>query len=363
MKKNEKGFILTEVLIISAIVLGVLVFMYAQFRNINVSFRQTYRYNTVEGIYKANEIKKFIESDAINSMISLLNDENKTYIDITECDVSTYNNPSFCKILYEKLGIKSVLLLNEDVTSLVNSGMDNLDNGTKNFIKYVGKNYTGNYYRIIAVFDDDTYSTVRIDILKDRYDFTYNEDMYTFVVPANGYYQIELWGASGSQDINTTARGAYTRGTIYLEKDTKLYIYVGVQGDNSIHRGEDYISNLGGYQVTNNNELIGGEETDIRLVKGNPLNFDSLKSRIMVADGGTGSSFISGYDGCDALSESSTIDNVINTGKSIHYSGYKFENAIMIAGNKEIPSYNNGFTTGNIGNGYARITVMSIEGV
>jgi hypothetical protein len=49
--------------------------------------------------------------------------------------------------------------------------------------------------------------------------------------------------------------------------------------------------------------------------------------------GGGGSSFISGHEGCDAIDEQSTEQNIIHTGQSIHYSGYYFTNTLMIDGN------------------------------
>lgn len=47
-------------------------------------------------------------------------------------------------------------------------------------------------------------------------------------------------------------------------------------------------------------------------------------------DGGSG--YISGYEGCDAISKESTEDNIIHTGNSIHYSGKVFTNGILKAG-------------------------------
>jgi hypothetical protein len=75
--------------------------------------------------------------------------------------------------------------------------------------------------------------------------------------------------------------------------------------------------------------------------------------------GSGGSSFISGYAGCNAISESSTSANIIHTGSPNHYSGYVFTNMKMIAGNSSMPSPSGGTETGHTGNGYARITFVS----
>lgn len=92
-----------------------------------------------------------------------------------------------------------------------------------------------------------------------------------------------------------------------------------------------------------------------------------------IASAGGSSSFISGHNGCDAIKEESTENNIIHTGQSIHYSGLYFTNTLMIDGEgyrwtdkKEeqigMPSHSdNSIIMGNSGNGYARITLVSID--
>ena len=78
-----------------------------------------------------------------------------------------------------------------------------------------------------------------------------------------------------------------------------------------------------------------------------------------IIGGASGSCFISGYPGCNAISEDSTENNIIHTNQSKHYSGYVFNNSQMIAGNEEMPTHD-GLSTmiGNGGNGYAKITYL-----
>jgi prepilin-type N-terminal cleavage/methylation domain-containing protein len=71
---------------------------------------------------------------------------------------------------------------------------------------------------------------------------------------------------------------------------------------------------------------------------------------------GGGSSFISGYIGCNAIDASGT-----HTGGSFHYSGKVFTKTSMIAGNASMPTWDGTTTmTGNVGNGYAKITFYSV---
>lgn len=69
--------------------------------------------------------------------------------------------------------------------------------------------------------------------------------------------------------------------------------------------------------------------------------------------GGGGSSFVSGCEGCNAI----TINGVASN-QPIHYSGYKFDNIVMIDGNEVMPSPSGSTETGHSGNGYAKITYI-----
>ena len=74
-----------------------------------------------------------------------------------------------------------------------------------------------------------------------------------------------------------------------------------------------------------------------------------------IASAGGGSSFISGHSGCDAIKDDADIKH---SGQSIHYSGLKFTNTIMKAGNESMPTHNGTSTMiGNAGDGYAKITL------
>ena len=52
-----------------------------------------------------------------------------------------------------------------------------------------------------------------------------------YIVPEGGWYKVELWGTQGG---GNGGKGAYTGGVIRLEKDEKLYFYVGKHSDNNV---------------------------------------------------------------------------------------------------------------------------------
>ena len=288
--------------------------------------------------------------------------------------------------------------------------------------------------------------------------------MEEFKTPVAGDYKIECWGAQGSNMLDKVGgKGGYCKGTVKLPNQT-IYIYVGAQS-----------GGFGGGGVTTDSERAahygndGGGATDIRLVKGDTYkDFNSLKSRIIVAAGGGGanhrnsvgedpqwgqgdggyggglnggdglrddntmswtsanlkyiclcyganqtsggkhlrswinssgkfdsfsnepllggkfgyaataqativqtgggggyyagasgqhvggsggSSFISGYSGCNAISETSTENAIVHTGQPNHYSGLVFTDTQMIDGQSTMPSPNGGSETGHSGDG------------
>ena len=75
--------------------------------------------------------------------------------------------------------------------------------------------------------------------------------------------------------------------------------------------------------------------------------------------GGGGSSYISGYEGCDSISKESTEDNITHTGSPIHFSGLFFYDPVLKGGNESIISPKGTRTTGNEGDGFARISIIS----
>lgn len=87
MKKNNKGFMLAEVFIVSSFVLGVLVYMFIQINSIMKNYNRSFSYDTVQGLYVTNEVRKYINlTDSDKNIISgacanyqILNDENDIF--------------------------------------------------------------------------------------------------------------------------------------------------------------------------------------------------------------------------------------------------------------------------------------------
>lgn len=109
-----------------------------------------------------------------------------------------------------------------------------------------------------------------------------NLEAQEYVALQSGWYKIELWGAAGGSTnskignkVRNGGRGSYTSGLIYLNKDDKLYFYIG--GTTTTNKGG---ANGGGDGGTETG-MGGGGATDVRYGT-------ELETRIMIAAGGGG---------------------------------------------------------------------------
>ena len=145
-----------------------------------------------------------------------------------------------------------------------------------------------------------------------------------------------MWGAQGgtgaadgSLRSGYGGKGGYSSGKIILNKDLNLYIYVGGAGANGVAgtsvNGGWNGGGKGSWDHSDDESCGGGGgATDIRLTNGNWDNFNSLKSRIMVAGAGGGGAYhtrVGGYGG--GLSGGNPTEHEY-IGSGTQTTGYKF---------------------------------------
>lgn len=239
---------------------------------------------------------------------------------------------------------------------------------------YINSSQTGT----ITVTEPNSNATVyRISIIKEgtpaktEYDYSCTGQYKTFIAPATGFYKIELWGAQGGNAVGNNSQncsynrgkaygggcggfGAYTSGTIKLNKDDTLYVYVGCRGLDA-KSGNDRAGgwNGGGSSTYDHSDDeasgSGGGATDIRLVPTSSLTawngFESLKSRIMVAGGGGGGSDVYAAGSAGTL----TSPSARFTNGATQTTGYAFgygENAVYRRGNIDVAGGGGGYMGG-----------------
>ncbi len=172
-----------------------------------------------------------------------------------------------------------------------------------------------------------------------------------------GTYQIECWGASGGAGLNNGERiieqgglGAHVKGRIKITTPVAVYVHVGGKGSNSSGQtGGSGGYNGGGkggddtYETATIGEAAGGGggASDIRLSSGAWNNATGLRSRIMVAAGGSG-----GY--ASHVSHGGTSSVTVATGTTNQTSG----NAFGVGGAGEVCTINNCAPGSGGGGGY-----------
>ena len=202
-----------------------------------------------------------------------------------DLDLSNYETP-----------IDIEYFLDQDNTSKEIKAVLEVKNTTNNQSYAEGIDINIDIYNSNLVCDHE-----KVEITDTEWVFDYTGGEQVFVAPYTGTYKVELWGAQGgSIDSILGGSSSFVTGTIQINKNTKLYLYIGGRGT---YTKNSSTSVNGGYNGGGNGRTesgsgsyatTGGGSTDIRLINGNWDNDIGLKSRIIVAAGGGGSDYSGG---------------------------------------------------------------------
>lgn len=162
MIKNNKGFVVTEVLILSTVIIGVLTFMYVQFKNINRSYQYSFKYDTVPSLYLTNNILNYIDNQEFDKLVDYLEQPQLNYVDITSCDSSIVSNTGYCQNLIEESEVTQILFTYENL-DYIKSNMNALDQDMQEYINQIQTANSINDYRIIVKYENGTFATMRFN--------------------------------------------------------------------------------------------------------------------------------------------------------------------------------------------------------
>ncbi|MDD2435423.1 MAG: hypothetical protein PHO63_04130 [Bacilli bacterium] len=166
MKKlNNHGFLLVETLVVSILIISSLIYLFIQFQNISISFDRSFKYNTVDGIYGAANISKFLLVEGYDNLVAYYNDplNDKKYIDVTNCEYELVGSglSRFCQMLFEELNVKTVLFTKANLKDLLNSDY-NFSEHLNEYIKHIKFSAGDTDYRIIVEYNDETFGSLKI---------------------------------------------------------------------------------------------------------------------------------------------------------------------------------------------------------
>lgn len=310
MKKNNKGFVLLETLIVATFVLGTLIFLYIQFSNVKRNYEISFRYNTVPNLYNLKTLTNYLNNNGYNEIYDNYLGEENGYLDITSCVVA--GGGSLCDTILQNMNVKKAIFIGNDITDLQNylkkSSYDKnlFDQEFRSFILSMETKSINTKNRIVVEFNDNTFATVSIGSLVEPEPvevcnvetgtiYTFDEaKINEFSVPCTGRYKLELWGASGATTSYGTnpgaGKGGYATGTAKLRKGT-VYVVVGGQG---VSTGA--YASASGYNGGGTAPIPGGGATHIAKITGTLAEIgESNKSKVIIVAGGGGGTGSSGY--------------------------------------------------------------------
>ena len=132
-------------------------------------------------------------------------------------------------------------------------------------------------------------------------DFSYTGSVEEFMVPKDGVYKLEVWGAQGGNSLDNGVLtsnkyyAGYSKSNIKLNKNDKLYVTVGGRGEdgklNNIAKGGFNGGGNGTWDHNDDEALAGGGgATSIQnslLGDGQLKNYENNKSSVLIVAGGS----------------------------------------------------------------------------
>ena len=159
MKKNNKGFMLAEVVVTSTLLLTIMVSLFFTFNKIYVRYERLTKYKNIDGFYAIDNFLEYIFNTTSNDNINKILEKKGTnkYIYIINNEICQIANTTYCNKLKKTYNITNLLLINE-----VKDDIDNLDKTTynKTFIEYFDylkkyypfDEYAANSYLVVAEY-------------------------------------------------------------------------------------------------------------------------------------------------------------------------------------------------------------------
>ena len=217
MKKNS-GFMLFETLIVSTLVLGTLVFLYVQLTSIKKSYNASFRFDTIEGLYKAKMIATYLEKTGYQNIETAMGDGNN--VDITNC---VYVG-SLCTKLFEEANVKQIYFVKQDITDfkeLIKNDMF-ANKEFKRYLKYLKNTKEGYDYRLIVLYHDGTYASVGVKADLSRL----NKYTLTNKIKNNGFESgVDNWtivGPSNATTVTTNFKKSGSKSLSFITSDTEV---------------------------------------------------------------------------------------------------------------------------------------------
>ena len=169
---KNKGFMLIETLIASTIILGALVFLFIQFSNVKRSYDNSFKYNTIEGLYNGKVISNFLENSGTSDLDNYLNNSTKGYVLLNgNCTIGSWNisETELCEIIISEIDANHIIYVGNNISNLQNDLKNNdydqniFDNSFKKFIINLDSIEINQRKRVIIEYKNNTYAALAVN--------------------------------------------------------------------------------------------------------------------------------------------------------------------------------------------------------
>lgn len=188
MKKNNKGFMLAEVVVTSTILLVIMISLFFTFNKIYARYNSVTAYKNIDGMYALDNFMEYImnerENDNINKVIAKVTSDYLFIIKKNDCQGIIDSN--YCSNIQNGYNIENLVFVRQRETS-VNTLINDIDkdenksifnNTFREYLNYIQKyyalwkagdnTYNQNSYLLITEFRTDSSSVVEEDTKLDN---------------------------------------------------------------------------------------------------------------------------------------------------------------------------------------------------
>lgn len=161
MKKDNRGFLLAESLIVSTFVLTIIVFLFTQFKNVVVNQKRSYTYNNVEDIYTLGALSDFLKANNVE-----LTKKGYVYKDNNCTDNIPGQLKDRCQTLVNSMDVEYIIFTDSNLPTATEY-LKNTMSASQDLIDFASRiadpkiDYKG---RLFAKFKNGNFATIITDI-------------------------------------------------------------------------------------------------------------------------------------------------------------------------------------------------------
>ncbi|MDD4036708.1 MAG: LamG domain-containing protein [Bacilli bacterium] len=163
---DKKGFILTETLVVSVVLLVSFTFVFTQFLTIFASYKLFENYKDVDALYTSINIERFITQDNTENLTNRLEVNKlggKPYYEFTNCQEDVFVFFNQCLTIINESHVARAFIVDYDLSNLVEFNYDNdFSYELKKYIEFLNKEKEVNLigdYRIIIEMDNGNFAS------------------------------------------------------------------------------------------------------------------------------------------------------------------------------------------------------------